>query len=207
MLVRHGEAEVFKRQTIGGPTGCVGLTPLGRAQAEALARRLEASGELRDCSALLCSPLQRARETAAPLQRVLGVPEIVEDCQLCELHPGLADGLTWGEYSARYGLFDLVADPERPFAPEGESYNDFMRRIRDALESLAKQYAERSVVVVSHGGFVVGSLILNLAIPRPGTGAHLDPTNTGLTEWRRSDHTWTLVRYNDAAHLAGLRLP
>jgi probable phosphoglycerate mutase len=208
VLVRHGEAEVFKRRKIGGPTGCAGLTSLGRAQAEALALRLEASGELSECSALLCSTLPRARETAALLQRALGVQEIVEDCELCELHPGVADGMTLDEYSARYGIFDFVRHPDRPFSPEGETYNEFMRRIRRALDALAMEYADRTVVVVSHGGFVVGSLILNLDIPRPGTGTHLDTANTGLTEWRVShDGTWTLVRHNDTAHLADLRSP
>lgn len=36
-------------------------------------------------------------------------------------------------------------------------------------------------------------------IPRPGTGAWLDPSNTGITEWRVSDDRWHLVRYNDSA--------
>lgn len=84
-LVRHGEAEVLNRRIIGGPTGCLGLTPHGHAQAEALARRLASTGELADCSALLCSPLPRARETAAVLARVLPVSEI-EHCDLQRLH-------------------------------------------------------------------------------------------------------------------------
>jgi probable phosphoglycerate mutase len=203
VLVRHGEAEVAKRHMIGGLTGCLGLTELGRAQADALARRLKATGELKDCAALLCSPLRRARETAQALLPVLDVDSIQEDCDLCELHPGLADGLTWLEYSQRYGVFEMTDDPDRPFAPEAESYNQFMRRIRTVLERLARDYAGRTVVVVSHGGVLMGSMLVTFGIQRPGTRARMETINTGIAEWQVSAGVWTLVRFNDAAHLSG----
>jgi probable phosphoglycerate mutase len=203
LLIRHGEAEVAKRQMIGGLTGCLGLTELGRTQAQALARRLETMGELKDCAALLSSPLRRARETAAVLRPALGVDSVQEHCDLCELHPGLADGLTWPEYVKHFGFFDMIDEPDRPFAPEAETNNEFMKRIRAALQRLASEYAGRTVVVVSHGGLIMGSLVVSLGIPRPGSRARMETANTGITEWRVNDGVWSLVRFNDTAHLVG----
>jgi probable phosphoglycerate mutase len=42
------------------------------------------------------------------------------------------------------------------------------------------------------------------AIPRPGTGARIDPDFAWMTEWEylNADRVWRLVSYNDTAHLA-----
>src|SRR5712691_3076668 len=63
---------------------------------------------------------------------------VVEDCALCEMHNGEADGLTWQEYDANYGRFDITAEPSRPFAPGVESWTDAMTRVnRRAMDSRA----------------------------------------------------------------------
>jgi hypothetical protein len=67
--------------------------------------------------------------------------------------------------------------------------------------SSSERFAGQTVVAVSHAGFVVASLLVAFDIPRPGTGARLEPAHTSLTEWRVADAIWTLVRYNDASHL------
>ena len=45
-----------------------------------------------------------------------------EECALWEMHLGQADGLTWLEYDAKYGSFNITAEPSRPFAPGAESW-------------------------------------------------------------------------------------
>jgi phosphohistidine phosphatase len=65
VIVRHAEAEP------GEPDEMRALTDDGRAQADALGRRLRDEGIVAD--AVLTSPLLRARETAAALG--LGTPE------------------------------------------------------------------------------------------------------------------------------------
>jgi phosphohistidine phosphatase len=65
VIVRHAEAEA------GEPDELRALTDDGRAQAEALGRRLRSQGLVAD--AVLTSPLLRARETAAAIG--LGTPE------------------------------------------------------------------------------------------------------------------------------------
>jgi broad specificity phosphatase PhoE len=125
VLIRHGESKHVVSNIVGGPLGCQGLTPRGREQAERLAERLRRSGELADCAALLASPWRRARQTAEILLSSLPLTAVSEEPNLCELLPGQADGLNWDAYRAHYGMFDLVAEPERPFAPGGESWLAF----------------------------------------------------------------------------------
>ena len=204
ILVRHGESLHSQRRLIAGERGCLGLTENGQAQARALAERLRRSGEAADATALLTSPVPRARETAAILAETVALPAPEIAPGLAEVLPGDADGLVWPEYVERYGAFDMPAEPERPFAPNGESWNAFTARVRAEHRRLAHEYAGRTVLAVTHGGFVVMSLLAMFEIPRPGSGARLEPGFTSLTEWAVQDGIWRLERYNDAAHLAAL---
>ncbi len=203
ILIRHGESEHALQGIIAGFPSCTGLTTRGIEQAEALAGRLSVSGELRDVNALLSSPVLRARQTAEVLAGALPAVSIEEDCDLCELHWGEADGMPWEAYRERYGTFDLVTSPSRPFSPGGDSWQDFLSRVRGTLDRLAERFDGQTVVAVSHAAFIVASILVIFAIPRPGTGARLDPAYTSLTEWRVSGGTWQLVLYNDAYHLPG----
>lgn len=204
ILIRHRESQAGLRRIIGGPTGCTGLTERGVTQARALADRFSRTGEVSDCAVLLASPWQRAHETAEILAGALPTSSIQVDGNLCETRPGEADGLSWEEYQRSFGAFDMLAVPDRPFAPGGESWLQFRDRVETTLRNLAERYEGQTVVAVSHGGFVVASLIVLFDIPRPGTNAWLNPEHTSITEWQVSNAAWNLVRYNDTAHLANL---
>jgi len=68
-LVRHGEAAAA-----WGDDPDPGLSALGRAQAESAATHLVGTGVRR----AITSPLLRCRQTAAPWERVVGAPAVVE---------------------------------------------------------------------------------------------------------------------------------
>ena len=137
ILVRHGDAHAGFHGVIGGPTGCAGLTDRGREQAAALRDHLAVSGRVR-ADVLLSSVIPRAIETAEIIAPGLGIETFGRECDLCEVHTGEADGLEWAEWGVRYGSFDMEADPDRVFAPEGESWNSFHERVRQVLERLAR---------------------------------------------------------------------
>ncbi len=206
VLIRHGASEHSSRGIIADVAGCTGLTEFGRTQASALVARLRATGELSDCGALLSSPAPRARQTAEFLSNALPVGTIELDDDLREVYPGDAEGLSWEEYRATYGAFELHASLNRPFAPRGETWAEFIGRVQTAHQRLANRFAGRTVVAVTHAGFVVASLFVLFDIPWSGRKAYLEPTHTSLTEWRVSGTTWTLMRYNDASHLHNLAL-
>jgi broad specificity phosphatase PhoE len=206
ILVRHGDAHAGFHGNIGGPTGCTGLTPLGQDQAGALRDHLAETGRI-EADALVASVLPRAVETASIIAPALGFDEIPQHCDLCEVHTGEADGLTWAEYGTRYGSFDMEAEPDRVFAPQGESWNGFHQRVARTMERLADEYDGQTVVAVCHAGVIMASLRVLLGVPHPGTGARIQPTNTGLTEWHhdRTLGRWTLHGFNETSHLLSLR--
>lgn len=205
ILVRHGDAHAGFHGVIGGERGCAGLTDTGRAQAEALRARLSVAGGM-GVDVLLASTLPRAIETAAIIAPGLGLEIADRDCELCEVHTGEADGLTWTDYADRYGSFDMEVEPDRAFAPSGDSWNTFHERVRRVVQRLARDHEDRTVMAVCHAGVIVASLRVLLDLPGPA-GARLRPTNTGMTVW---DHDadaggWSLRSFNDAAHLEGRR--
>lgn len=201
VLVRHGESMATVDRIVGGHAGCTGLSDTGRAQAEALRDRLASTGEV-EADVVLTSVLPRAIETAEIIAPALGGLPVAQDCDLCELHPGDSDGLTWDEYTHLYGV-DMAADPFAPVAPGGESLADFQGRVGKALRRVVEEHAGRTSVVVCHGGVVAASFVTFFDLPqdRP-LPVEVRVTNTALTEWARYDEgRWQLVRHNDAAHL------
>lgn len=205
ILVRHGDAHAGLHGTIAGPTGCRGLTDLGRRQAAALRDHLTGAGRI-GVDALLASELPRAIETAEIVAPALDVDEVPQDCALCEVHTGEADGTDWADYPTRYGAFDMLAEPDRPFAPGGDSWNSFHDRVDSMMERLAAEHAGRTVMAVCHAGVIAATLRVRFGLPGARTDVRLVPTNTGLTTWEHdpSVDQWTLRSYDDARHLAGL---
>ena len=208
VLIRHGEAQCHVDQIVGGFKGCTGLSDIGRRQAEALRDRLAASGELADIDVLYASTLPRAVETAELIAPALGGPAVKLDEELCELHPGEADGISWEDFRERYtwpGGWD--SSLYRPMAPGAESWAVFSARVGSVLTRLASDHAGQTVVIACHGGVIENSFrALGQLSLSPQFLLRID--NTSITEWERptgtDEHRWTLVRFNDAAHLARL---
>jgi broad specificity phosphatase PhoE len=205
VLVRHGEAHAGLHGVIAGPRGCRGLTTHGRRQAEALRDHLLASQALQ-ADVLMASVLPRAVETAQIIAPGLGFDSFAQDCDLCEVHTGEADGLDWSVYPDRYGALDMAAEPDREFAPGGESWNSFHERVQVMLQRLARDHAGQTVVAVCHAGVIMASVRTLFDVPHPGPGTRLQPTNTGLTVWEHEQplDRWTLHTFNDTGHLVGL---
>jgi probable phosphoglycerate mutase len=207
VLVRHGEAVCNVSGVCGGRLGCRGLTERGRRQVIGLRDRLYATGELAGTDALYASVLPRAIETAellAPALAGAGTPPgVVEECGLCELHPGEADGLTWTEFSDRFGTLDWDNDPDQPIAPAGESWTGFVNRVSGALDAVAAAHPGQLVVVACHAGVVEASLLAKLPVAGGLAGARLQlrTGHASMTSWEIDDGRWRLLRYNDAVEL------
>jgi probable phosphoglycerate mutase len=204
VLVRHGEADCNVRGVVGGVLGCTGLTDLGRRQVEALADRLQRTGELEGAGARYASILPRAIETAELLASVVGDGSLplVTSCELCELHPGEADNLSWAEVVERFGVPEWDSDPDLLIAPGGESWTGFVARASGALRDLAEQYPGEQVVVAVHAGVIEASMIAFLDIPAPAARRGWSRiVHASLTEWEWSpaEQRWVLIRFNDAA--------
>ena len=205
VLVRHGESVATVERVVGGHKGCTGLSARGGRQVELLANRLVSGGELAGASAVYSSILPRALETADGIAGALGLSDVRADCRFCELHPGEADGMAWEEAVRRFRPDYRPGDRtlQDRMAPGAESWAEMVDRVRDRLDELVADHAGSTVVVACHGGVVLSSMLSFLGLAAGGIGrSALDPPeNTSLTEWTHEEGGWTLVRYNDHAHL------
>jgi cobyric acid synthase CobQ len=133
----------------------------GLAQADALAAWLKATGH--GARALLCSPMLRARQTAAPIAEALGLTITVHD-DLREIDCGDWETLTFAQVQARDP--DTVtrwASGDTGFAfPGGESLAHFAERMDRMAALIATTDAP---LVVCHGGVTRALLLRWLRLP------------------------------------------
>ena len=90
-----------------------------------------------------------------------------------------------GEAMVRYAI-DFEREPYRPASPGGESWAQFMLRVSVALDRVTREHEGRTIVVVTHGGFIDVAFLhffrMNaLAFP----SAHFATRHTSLTHWQR----------------------
>lgn len=204
VLIRHGESQVTVRRVIGGPRSCTGLSDLGRRQVERLRDRLADTGELRDAAALYSSEYARALETASVITSALDL-DVRRDVRFGEHDPGPeCDGVRFDDFVERYGMPDWHGDPHGVRFPGGETLAAFHHRVGEAIHAAVTEHAGGTIVVSCHGG-VVDAAFRSLLRLAPVGAFDLHTSNTSLTEFvQMQPRRWRLVRYNDAAHLAGL---
>ncbi len=178
LLVRHGETrESVERRYPSAQD--LPLNERGRAQAVALAEALQGVG----FDAVFASPSQRAGETAAPLvtQRLLELHVIPE---LAEMGFGQLRGMSLEEAAHVFpeALKRWLENPFEVTLPGGEPFLDFVGRVRRVRQRLTREWAGRTIVVVTHGGVIAvwrcleeGRLWSDFwrSIPAPGTGLWL----------------------------------
>jgi probable phosphoglycerate mutase len=134
-LVRHGQTATNRDRRIQGQSDRE-LTDLGRQQAAALATALPPGAPI------VCSPLRRARETAAALGEGR---HLTIDARWIELDYGDFEGRLIDD--VRPAIWDhWVTDPTWA-PPNGESLASAATRVTDACEDLPMT---EDVIVVTH---------------------------------------------------------
>lgn len=200
VLIRHGEADCNVEGRVGGERGCTGLTDRGRAQADALRQRLAHTREFDAAVALYSSVLPRARETLARLLPALPAVPVREDCGLCEMHPGEADGMTWENMVATFGAVDWDENPHQPLSPGGESWVSMGERVVAALTAIAERHPGQLVIIATHGG-VIEHAMKWVQGAAPSTRLRLRTEHCSMMELELDEGVAKLLRYNDRAAL------
>ncbi len=201
VLIRHGRTAANRAGLLQGWMD-VPLDEFGLRQADAVSRRV-ASDVPPDL--IVCSTLSRARATAAPLARIMGI-EPIYDPDLQEMNFGDYEGRSWAEIErtdphlvARLGNFS----DESVAWPNGESRAEFHGRVWTAMERIVHTRHGQRVAVVSHGG-VIGAFMAMLRGLTPGDPSIYGLRNCSITHLHvRETHT-EVHRYNDIGHLEGL---
>ena len=199
ILVRHGETESNAAGLLHGRTD-VPLNAVGQRQATQVADHLASIGRI---VALYASPLTRARATADPISRSLGLTT-TERVGLAEIDFGAIEGLPAVEFATRYPeLFARLQNPTGDDAgfPRGESILAFHERVHQSLRFLASEHRGERIVVVAHGG-VIASGIAQLIGNGPAAWSDYLVRNCSVTRLTWDGERAELHCLDDVSHLA-----
>lgn len=169
LLVRHGRTSANSSGVLAGRTPGVKLDDVGKQQAADLGARMAAL----PLAAIVSSPLERCRQTAAALASALTSPiAVTTDRRLIECGYGEWTGKSLKDL-AKEPLWKIVqSHPSAVEFPGGESMRAMQSRALDAIRAYdaaitASHGAGSLWVAVSHGD-VIKAIIADAA------GSHLD---------------------------------
>ena len=187
LLARHGQSE-WQVKTADGDLDAP-LTPLGELQAHRLGEYLAAYDPI---TAIIASPLQRARCTAEIVASYLALPVNTE--------PDFREFNEWaaGWAPLPVSMWDTSsADPE--LAP---GYSRFRQRVGAALRRVIESFADaEQLLIVAHAGTIgaITRILVGSDTPR------LWVANTGLylVEWGHPERgrSWVFHYLNRVEHL------
>jgi broad specificity phosphatase PhoE len=163
--------DTHRRNVIQQHTG-PGLSDLGREQANVVARRLGA-GEFGAIRTVRCSRRPSTIEMATVIATALGVELEEPTCDLCDAHPGDAEGLTQEEMFDRYG-------PNYDFVPNAEANVDAHARLVSSLHRIAEQHGGQTPVVVTESYGIAASFAAFGGMPR---GSAWEVVHGSITVW------------------------
>lgn len=181
ILARHGQSYGNLDFALGPDTD---LTDLGREQAAKLGRWLV--DQRYDFTALYCSTLRRARQTAEIINAPFGL-EITFDTDLREAEVWLP-----GELPRRAS--PLGGKAPAPFRP---AYQTMCERVKRATARILEENTSGRVLVVAHGG-TLGTMVRGIL----GSHAlllHTDLTAVHSLSWDAG--LWNLHYVNRQEHL------
>ena len=162
LLVRHGRTSTTGSVLPGRAPG-LHLAPEGVAQAEAAAARI---GALKKVDAVYASPLERTRETAAPIAAARNL-KVQIDKGLLECDFGQWTGAELKQLMKLPEWNTVQRAPSTFTFPGGESFTAMQSRIVGAIDRLRERHQGGVIVCVSHADPIKAAVAHAL-------GTHLD---------------------------------
>lgn len=186
-LIRHGQTDWNVVGRIQGQSD-IPLNAEGRRQAHMLADRLLEEHYRWDCC--ITSGLSRAQETGEIIAAKLGIPLLQPDSRIRERAYGQVEGLTAAERESRWGkewnLLDLGQEKDQ----------ELQARALAFMEDLSVNNPEKSILVVSHGGFLAQ---LYTALYKDKYTERIG--NLSLTILEKKEKDWNPLLYNCTRHI------
>ena len=145
LLVRHGTTPTTGKVLPGRARG-LHLSERGHEQAQRVAERIAEIGAVH---AVYASPLERARETAAPIGKITKKPVRIER-GLLECDFGQWTGASLRRLSKKPEWTTVQRTPSAFRFPDGESFLEMQHRIVDAVDTIRRRHIGKTVVCVSH---------------------------------------------------------
>jgi probable phosphomutase (TIGR03848 family) len=163
LLIRHAVNDFVKTGKLAGWTPGVHLNEEGKAQAEALGKRL-ADAPIRH---IYVSPLERTIETAEAIHRYHPDVPFEHNHDIGEVRYGDWEGKAIEELRARK-MWEVIQEyPTRAWFPNGETMRAVQNRVVDAIEGFASKHPNDLIALVFHADLIKMALAHYL-------GVHLD---------------------------------
>lgn len=198
LLVRHGHTDVAGKRLTGWTPG-VRLNDVGRAEADRLVERLDGV----PVDAIYSSPLERCKETAAPLARARRLSVRVRR-GLLETGYGEWTGRTIAQVRRTKEWRTVELAPSAMRFPGGESLLEVQARAVAEVHRIARAHPRATVAVVTHAD-PIRLVVLQMA------GSNVDHlqrivVDTGsVTALLLDDGLPRLLKVNDTGDLSSLR--
>jgi broad specificity phosphatase PhoE len=194
ILVRHGQSRGNLLGIIQGWSD-EPLTEAGEAQARQVAARLASL----DVAAVYASPLLRARATGEAVAAALGTT-VIDAPGMREHYFGQAQGLTWTEASARWGMRAGHGEDWAAGVPDAEPMLDFRQRVAAAFDEILARHEGDLAICVTHGGTIAQVVGHVIGLPGAATPS-IRIDNTSLTTVEGVPGRPTLRGLNDTCHV------
>lgn len=162
LMIRHGQTPTTGKLLPGRAPG-LHLADAGVKQAERAGERI---AELKRVDAIYTSPMERARETAAPIGRAVGLRPKV-DKGLIECDFGDWTGAELRKLMKLPEWRTVQKAPSTFRFPNGESFTEMQVRMVTALDRLRSKHPGEVIVCVSHADTIKAAMAHAL-------GTHID---------------------------------
>ena len=162
LMVRHGRTPTTGKVLPGRAKG-LHLSEEGIAEAKRVAERI---AEMKKVAAIYASPLERTRETAAPIAKALGL-DVVTHKGLLECDFGSWTGASLSSLMKKKEWTTVQRAPSTFRFPDGESFTEMQTRMVSTLDEIRRAHPGKVVVCVSHADPIKAALAHAM-------GTHLD---------------------------------
>jgi len=203
ILVRHGETHWNEGKRIQGGDSDIELNETGLKQA----RKLTAFLKNESITAILSSPLRRAKSTAETIASNHRLPVEI-DQGLKELNVGEMEGMSVANLRTTFSQFLLQwwQDGGATQLPNGESLVELQQRAWNVIERLLDRHKSNpehnkdgTVVVVSHYFITLAIILKALNLPLDYfTKFKVDLAGVSILEFR--DYGTRLLVFNDTSY-------
>lgn len=165
VFVRHGQTPSTGKILPGRALG-LALAEKGHAQAQAVAEHLKTaySNAGKNVAAIYASPLQRTRETAAPIGKALGM-KVQTDKGLLECDFGSWTGQDLAKLRKLPEWKAVQRNPSGFRFPGGESFSEMATRMSSTVDRYRAAHPGKTVIAVSHADPIKAMAATALGVP------------------------------------------
>jgi probable phosphoglycerate mutase len=100
------------------------------------------------------------------------------------------------------------SDPDRPYAPGSETWNEYLARVCGAIAGLIRRHPGQRILIAGHHETIEASFTLMLGLAHDAsTRTGFASGHTSLVRWVQrpagpGPESWFLTAFNDQRHLA-----